>query len=289
MEAPVPEWQALIQSVDPGRDAAEQDPVSLKLVVFGDSSVGKTSLMRCFATRKALSDVRPENTIGVAMHSRRLVIDSFPTRVIIWDTAGQEKYDSITMNYARDARGVVLVYDVGNPQSCANILKWLKKVQLNYADPSKPPLLVVLGNKADRPSQVHAEDVKKLFGTLHIPYFECSAHTGHNVEAAMLQFIWRIHRDNFERAQLKCTRNKCYIPSHLVIDLPKDLTTIPLGESATSFTLETAEQCNSTEDDAPDRGNTIRLPSRNDSIDDSSSEDGDDPDATEDLNKGCPC
>ena len=97
----------------------------------------------------------------------------------IWDTAGQDRFRTITKTYYRGSHGVILAYDVGDMKSYDNVKNWIKQIEQN----AKSSICKVLvGNKCDRPDRVlKEEDGKKLAEECMMPYYETSAKTGENI------------------------------------------------------------------------------------------------------------
>lgn len=312
---PVEEWYQMVQDAAAthiGQDPSE-DAVVIKITVFGDSQVGKTSLIRCFTTNTPIDSHTPINTIGVDLHCKRVNVDGFPTRVMLWDTAGQERYNSITLGYARDTKGIVLVYDIGDRGSCANILRWMDNIQQQFRDPHNPPPILVMGNKSDRPPferQVNTEDAHKLFEALGFFFLECSARTAEHVQQAFYQLFAMIHMRNVKRAKLREQQKPvpAILPFSRTIKLPTDLKSIPL--KTTEFTLlsegsppETAAAAASNTPPPPrqtrksynglyvHKSGPGRPPTKYEDIDYDSGDDddSDDPDESEDLDHPTRC
>ncbi|XP_071375062.1 LOW QUALITY PROTEIN: ras-related protein Rab-15-like, partial [Centroberyx affinis] len=129
---------------------AKQYDVLLRLLILGDSGVGKTCLLRRFTE----NEFHPSHisTIGVDFKMKTLEIDGIKVRVQIWDTAGQERYQTITKQYYRRAQGIILVYDITNEPSFQHIVKWASDVD-EYA-PDKVQRILV-GNKSDEELNRH--------------------------------------------------------------------------------------------------------------------------------------
>ncbi|CAB1335149.1 unnamed protein product [Coregonus sp. 'balchen'] len=123
---------------------AKQYDVLLRLLVLGDSGVGKTCLLCRFTDNEFNSS--HISTIGVDFKMKTLQVDGIKVRVQIWDTAGQERYQTITKQYYRRAQGIILVYDITSSSSFQHILKWASDVD-EFA-PDKVQRILV-GNKAD--------------------------------------------------------------------------------------------------------------------------------------------
>ncbi|CAJ1403578.1 unnamed protein product [Effrenium voratum] len=149
-----------------------------KLLLIGDSGVGKSCLLLRFA-----DDTYTESyisTIGVDFKLRTLEQDSRTTKLQIWDTAGQERFRTITSSYYRGAHGIVVVYDVTDKESFNNVKHWVQEID-KYAAEGVTKLLV--GNKCDLSSKkvVSYDEAKELADSLGIEFMETSAKNAHNV------------------------------------------------------------------------------------------------------------
>mmetsp|Transcript_2695 Transcript_2695/g.9413 ORF Transcript_2695/g.9413 Transcript_2695/m.9413 type:complete len:201 (-) Transcript_2695:17-619(-) len=153
-----------------------------KLVLIGDSGVGKSCLLLRFA-----DDAFTESyisTIGVDFRFRTVKINKSLAKLQIWDTAGQERFRTITSAYYRGADGIIMVYDVTSRESFNHVNDWLSEVN-RYASDGTCKLLV--GNKSDRPDKVvSTEAAKEYADSLGIPFLETSAKNASNVEEAFL-------------------------------------------------------------------------------------------------------
>jgi len=150
-----------------------------KLLLIGDSGVGKSCLLLRFAedsyTESYLS------TIGVDFKIRTIDVDGKTIKLQIWDTAGQERFRTITAAYYRGAHGIVVVYDVTDSESFENVRMWLKEIE-RYAAEYVEKLLI--GNKSDLvPKKVVEYSIAKEFAdSLNIPFLETSAKDSTNVD-----------------------------------------------------------------------------------------------------------
>uniref|UniRef100_A0AAY4AIZ8 Ras-related protein Rab-33B n=1 Tax=Denticeps clupeoides TaxID=299321 RepID=A0AAY4AIZ8_9TELE len=119
---------------------------TFKVVVIGDSGVGKTCLTYRFCT--GCFHDKPEATIGVDFRERILEVEGERIKVQLWDTAGQERFrKSMVQQYYRSVHAVVLVYDVSNPSSFRSLPLWLEECRRNVPGQDVPRVLV--GNKSD--------------------------------------------------------------------------------------------------------------------------------------------
>uniref|UniRef100_A0A452XJS9 GTP-binding protein n=1 Tax=Aegilops tauschii subsp. strangulata TaxID=200361 RepID=A0A452XJS9_AEGTS len=115
-----------------------------KLLLIGDSSVGKSCLLLRFADDAYVDTYI--STIGVDFKIRTVELDGKSVKLQIWDTAGQERFRTITSSYYRGAHGIIIVYDVTDRESFNNVKQWLSEID-RYASDSVCKLLV--GNKCD--------------------------------------------------------------------------------------------------------------------------------------------
>lgn len=160
----------------------------LKVIVLGDSGVGKTSLMNQYVHKKFSQQYKA--TIGADFVTKELQIDDRIVTLQIWDTAGQERFQSLGVAFYRGADCCVLVYDVNVMRSFDTLENWHDEFlkQANPADPKTFPF-ILLGNKIDIDggnSRVVSEKKARAWCALkgNIPYFETSAKEGINVEEA---------------------------------------------------------------------------------------------------------
>mmetsp|Transcript_76486 Transcript_76486/g.93939 ORF Transcript_76486/g.93939 Transcript_76486/m.93939 type:complete len:207 (+) Transcript_76486:120-740(+) len=154
-----------------------------KLVLIGDSGVGKSCLLLRFADDSFTDSYI--STIGVDFRFRTVNIDMKTVKLQIWDTAGQERFRTITSAYYRGAHGIIMVYDVTNFESFEHVEEWLNEVNRHA---SESTLKLLVGNKADLADdkKVESEDAKKFADNLGISFLETSAKNATNVEAAFL-------------------------------------------------------------------------------------------------------
>eukprot|EP00008_Paramoeba_atlantica_P003278 CAMPEP_0201475072 /NCGR_PEP_ID=MMETSP0151_2-20130828/551_1 /ASSEMBLY_ACC=CAM_ASM_000257 /TAXON_ID=200890 /ORGANISM="Paramoeba atlantica, Strain 621/1 / CCAP 1560/9" /LENGTH=205 /DNA_ID=CAMNT_0047855079 /DNA_START=114 /DNA_END=731 /DNA_ORIENTATION=+ len=155
-----------------------------KLLLIGDSGVGKSCLLLRFA-----DDTYTESyisTIGVDFKIRTIELDGKVIKLQIWDTAGQERFRTITSSYYRGAHGIIVVYDVTDQVSFNNVKQWLQEID-RYACENVNKLLV--GNKCDIQKRVVDYNTAKEFASslpVPIPFIETSAKNSTNVERAFM-------------------------------------------------------------------------------------------------------
>jgi Ras-related protein Rab-8A len=153
--------------------------MQIKLLMIGDSGVGKT----CLLLRYANDSFSPTfiTTIGIDFKIKNIEIDQKRVKLQIWDTAGQERFRTITTSYFRGAQGIVLVYDVTDRRSFESIRNWINQIQ-QHADVHVNKILV--GNKCDMLDEkvVSTEEGKKLAEEFNMMFWETSAKNDVNVE-----------------------------------------------------------------------------------------------------------
>ncbi|KCV68580.1 Ras-like protein Rab-1A, variant 2 [Fonticula alba] len=162
-----------------------------KLLLIGDSGVGKSCLLLRFA-----DDTYTESyisTIGVDFKIRTIELDGRTIKLQIWDTAGQDRFRTITSSYYRGAHGIIVVYDVTDQETFTNVRGWLQEID-RFASDSVNKLLV--GNKADLVSKkvVDFAAAKEFADSVNIPLIETSAKTSTNVDEAFVNMAELIKR-----------------------------------------------------------------------------------------------
>eukprot|EP00897_Mesotaenium_endlicherianum_P005868 jgi/Mesen1/5309/ME000264S04336 len=168
-----------------------------KIVLIGDSAVGKSQLLNRFARNEFSFDSKA--TIGVEFQTRTLVVDKKVIKAQIWDTAGQERYRAVTSSYYRGAVGALLVYDITKRQSFEHCERWLDELR-SHSDANI--FIMLVGNKADLKSQrqVSTQEAKDFSQKHKLAFIETSALESTNVEAAYTQVLAEIHRIVSKRA-----------------------------------------------------------------------------------------
>ncbi|XP_064491907.1 ras-related protein Rab-44 [Pseudopipra pipra] len=170
-----------------GCPKAPLDPDHLYNVLFvGDSHVGKTS----FLYRLHADSFNPNltATVGLDYRIKNLVVDNKRFALRLWDSAGQERYHSMTKQFFRKADGVVLMYDITSQYSFSDVRYWLSCIQEAAED---GVAVLLLGNKTDCAAerQVPVKEGECLAKEHQLMFYECSAASGHNVLESMVSFI----------------------------------------------------------------------------------------------------
>ncbi|XWS55896.1 hypothetical protein CRYUN_Cryun09bG0039300 [Craigia yunnanensis] len=172
-----------------GQSSGSYD-LSFKILLIGDSGVGKSSLLVSFISASA-EDLAP--TIGVDFKIKLLTVGGKRLKLTIWDTAGQERFRTLTSSYYRGAQGIILVYDVTRRETFTNLSDvWAKEVELYSTNQGCVKMLV--GNKVDRDSEraVSREEGIVLAKELGCMFLECSAKTRENVEQCFEELALKI-------------------------------------------------------------------------------------------------
>ncbi|GER49919.1 RAB GTPase homolog 1A [Striga asiatica] len=193
-----------------------------KLLLIGDSGVGKSCLLLRFANcgikplenrvDKLFSSTQDDSyldsyisTIGVDFKIRTVEQDGKTIKLQIWDTAGQERFRTITSSYYRGAHGIIIVYDVTDQESFNNVKQWLNEID-RYASENVNKLLV--GNKCDlADNRAVSYDTAKAFADeIGIPFMETSAKNATNVEQAFMAMAADIKNRMASQPALNNTR-----------------------------------------------------------------------------------
>ena len=173
--------------------------IIFKIVLIGDSSVGKTNIFSKYLNDEFDPDSKA--TVGVEFGTKTFKIENNLVKVQIWDTAGQERYRSVTNAYYKGAKGCLLVYDITNKSSFENLDKWISELKTNGDDNVS---IMLIGNKIDLVSDraISLEEGKKLAEFHKMAFLETSALNGDNIEKAFNELIsdmFRNHNSSFDK------------------------------------------------------------------------------------------
>ena len=184
----------------------------IKIVIIGDSGVGKTNFIFRFA-ENSFSDMHV-STVGLDYKSKIIILPSSKKRVRIqiWDTAGQERYMAINKNTLQKVQGIIIMYDLTNRKSFENLERWFNIVSQNF--PGKTVFLV--GNKLDLSDDkriVTVEEGQKLAEENNMKFYEGSGQNGENVEEIFIQMAEKVYeniindKDSFQSSSSKLNKN----------------------------------------------------------------------------------
>uniref|UniRef100_A0A7S3K6D1 Uncharacterized protein n=1 Tax=Aureoumbra lagunensis TaxID=44058 RepID=A0A7S3K6D1_9STRA len=157
--------------------------LQIKLLMIGDSAVGKTSLLLRYANDTFSSTFI--TTIGIDFKIKTIDLDGKRVKLQIWDTAGQEQFRTITRSYFRGAQGIVLVYDVTDRGTFNSVRSWMSQIA-DHADAQVNRILI--GNKCDNEAarQVAVEEGQRLAEEYGVQFFETSAKNDLNVTESFI-------------------------------------------------------------------------------------------------------
>lgn len=154
-----------------------------KVIVLGDSRVGKTALIHKFVTKESRADFKA--TVGVDISSLSMIVNGKQVDLQIWDTAGQERFNSLSSTFFRGTNIVILVYDITSKESFENVKTWRQEF-LNTAivDRIEDLPFIIYANKCDLEDErkVTEQEGEALSNQLGYPIMSVSAKTGQNVE-----------------------------------------------------------------------------------------------------------
>ncbi|GMT19254.1 hypothetical protein PFISCL1PPCAC_10551, partial [Pristionchus fissidentatus] len=162
---------------------------TLKILIIGESGVGKSSLMLRFVDD--VFDPEQPATIGVDFRVTSMNVDGNRVKLAIWDTAGQERFRTLTPSYYRGAQGIIFVYDVTNRSTMDRLDHWLTETE-TYCTKGDAVRMVV-ANKIDMPNrEVSREEGLKLARKYRALFIEASAKTKEGVQCAFEELIEKI-------------------------------------------------------------------------------------------------
>ena len=148
------------------------------IILIGDISVGKTSLLNRFIGIPFSENYRC--TLSVNFKKKSILLDPYSAaELIIWDTCGQEKYRGITRQYYKNANGIALLFDINDKKTFDNLSYWIEDIS-NFAN--KNISLIIVGNKSDLEKNVSNEELKLFLDNNHLQYIEVSAKNGFNID-----------------------------------------------------------------------------------------------------------
>ena len=164
--------------------AKELPELKLKLLLIGDTAVGKTSMILKYCDDKFLDTHLA--TIGVEFKSKTIFTDKYKVTLNVWDTAGQERFKSITKTFFNNANGVIFVYDITSNASFNGVKNWIKDSEMYGKFES-----ILCGNKLDLDSNREVKfDTLKEFGIKEKKQIiETSAKTGQNIDKAFRMLV----------------------------------------------------------------------------------------------------
>ena len=169
-----------------------KNKIEIKIILLGDVSVGKTSIISRYVNNSFTEDYRC--SIQAEKKTKLIDVDlNTSVRMNIWDTVGQEKYRNLTRQYYHDCHGAIIVFDITKKDSFDVIQKWIDELRSNGP---KNIVIIIVGNKSDltHEREVPFEDIKNKIGNKY-PYYEVSAKNGNNIVLAFDKLRTQILKD----------------------------------------------------------------------------------------------
>ena len=175
----------------------EQKEFIYKILLLGDSSVGKTCFLMRY-TDNTFQDIHM-STIGLDYKLKNVQLENGKmVKIQVWDTAGQDRFRSITKNYYKGAHGIILIYDVTEQKSFDNVKNWMAQIK---EEVSERVSIVLVGNKIDDEDnrKISTEQGESMAKDYEIMFFECSAKTGQNIDEIFNNLVKKVV-ENFSKS-----------------------------------------------------------------------------------------
>ena len=182
-----------------------------QILLLGDSSVGKTSLISRYANGIFKEEYLA--TVGLDYYTKQEMIKNLNVLVKLWDIAGQERFKALTPNYFRNAEGVVLVYDVTSTESFENLKYWISSIKTNLGEKDIFIPIIIIGNKIDMEDsrEINKDEANKFASENNYKYFETSAKTGEGVDEAIRELVNQILANSDKNEEIKEERKSVRI------------------------------------------------------------------------------
>ena len=171
-------------------DELEESEMIFKIILVGDIGVGKTNILSKYISNKFETDSK--STIGVELSTKTFNINNNKINAQIWNTAGQEKYKSLTKAYYKGALGALVIYDITQKITFENIDKWISDLKISADEKVS---IILIGNKSDleEKREVSKEDGENKAKLNGISFLETSALNGNNIEIAFKTLVKNVY------------------------------------------------------------------------------------------------
>ena len=177
-----------------------------KIILIGDSGVGKTNILTRYVNDEF--SFSTQSTVGVEFSGKIIKKDGKTIKLQIWDTAGEERYKSITSAYYKGSKGALVVYDISKRTTFENVNKWIDELKLKG---NEDIIIMLVGNKSDLEDkrEVQIEEVENKSKLYKIAFCETSAMNGKNIEQAFDSLINEIMKsvEKAKTTELKDIKN----------------------------------------------------------------------------------
>jgi len=193
------------------RRTSKKQPPIIRILMVGDSSVGKTSLVMRFDDKGFLN--KYATTIGVDYSDRLVEVDGDEYKLQVWDTAGQERFRALTSSFFKRADGFCLCYDISSRHSFDNVNRWMKDICEQAPSGFN---LILVGNKCDVPEarrEVAYQEGVDLAGEFGAPFLEASAKTDRNVDDVFMTVASAVVAQKSGGSRGAGTRQNINLPS----------------------------------------------------------------------------
>ena len=166
-----------------------------RLLIIGDSQVGKTSFLSYYANGSF--NINYLATAGLELFTKDDIIDNKTIRIELWDTAGQEKFYSLTSGFFHNAQGIMVMFDVTCVNSFENVRNWTESIKTHLSSEINNIPVIIIGNKIDlKERDVKTDEANKYCRELGFKYFETSAKTGENVDLTIKYLVKEVLKKN---------------------------------------------------------------------------------------------
>ncbi|XP_059148690.1 ras-related protein Rab-26-like [Physella acuta] len=179
---------------------------TMKVIVVGDSGVGKTTLLLNYTQDRVAFDSTFKTTLSVDFSSKIVEVSGVEVKLQLWDTHGQERYQAMGTHYYRSAIGIIIVFDLSRKSSFDNIQRWLNQVHEHARENVD---IILVGNKVDLAESrvIDHETASSLAQTIGAMYVECSAKTGANVDLVFTSLASKLaNREPVQQEELVLVR-----------------------------------------------------------------------------------